>query len=341
MMHGLEIFWYIVVAAAAIGYVVLDGFDLGAGMIHLFTKKDEERRLMLNAIGPVWDGNEVWIIIVGGALLSGFPAGYAMLCSAFYTPFMIFLAGIIFRAVALEFRSKLESTTWRKTWDVLYSLATYVITVVLGVLLGNLVSGIPINDEGIFIGTFWGFFTPYTILMGISAIALCMMHGSIYICMKTEGDFQERVKKWAISSTVFFIIAYVTLSIATITFMPHMLHRMQKWPWLYAFGLVALVCIINIPRELHKNRHGWAFLSSIFSIAFLFVLYGLGIYPHIVRSTINTMQNSVTLYNAASTKLTMTILLIMVCIGLPLVFGYGWWIYRIFRGKVKLDSTSY
>lgn len=341
MMHGLEIIWYSVIAASAIGYVVLDGFDLGAGMLHLFTKKDEERRIMLNAIGPVWDGNEVWIIIVGGAMLAGFPAAYATLCSAFYVPFMIFLAGIIFRAVALEFRSKLEKTSWRKTWDVLYSLATYIITIVLGVLLGNLVKGIKLDGEGVYIGTFWDFFTPYTILMGITAVALFMMHGSIFLCMKTEGDFHNRIKSWAVSSTIFFIIAYVTLSIATLTFMPHMLIRMQKWPWLYVFGLLALICIINIPREIHKNRIGLAFLSSIFSIAFLFVLYALGIYPHIVRSSINTMQNSITLFNSASTRLTITILIVIAGIGVPLVIGYGWWIYRIFRGKVKLDSSSY
>lgn len=340
-MHGLEIFWYCVIAASAIGYVVLDGFDLGAGMLHLFAKKDEERRIMLNAIGPVWDGNEVWIIIVGGALLAGFPPAYATLCSAFYTPFMIFLAGIIFRAVAIEFRSKLEKTGWRTMWDILYSLATYVITIVLGVLLGNLVKGIPLNSEGEYIGGFLDFFTPYTILMAITAIALFMMHGAIFLTMKTEGDFHNKVRDWAISSMVFFIITYIALSIATLTFMPHMLLRMQSWPWLYMFGLAAMLCIANIPRELYKNRNGFAFLSSLFSVTFLIILFGLGLYPHIIRSSVNTMQNSITVFNAASTRITMIVLLIIVSIGIPLVVGYGWWIYRIFKGKVKLDATSY
>ncbi len=340
-MHGLEIIWYCVIAVSAICYVVLDGFDLGAGMLHLFAKEDKERRIMLNAIGPVWDGNEVWIIIVGGAMLAGFPAAYATLCSAFYTPIMLFLAGIIFRAVAIEFRSKLENARWRKIWDVLYSVATYVITLVLGVLLGNLVKGIPLSEDGRYLGTLWDFFTPYTILVGITAIALAMMHGALFLLMKTEGEFHDKIKSWAKSAMVFFIITYVTLSIATLTFMPHMLIRMQKWPWLYLFGFAAMLCVANIPREMHKNRNGMAFLSSMCSIAFLFVLYGVGMYPQIIRSSVNTMQNSVTVFNSASTHITMTILLGIVAIGVPLVLGYGWWIYRVFRGKVKLDSSSY
>lgn len=340
-MHGLEIFWYTVIALSAVCYVVLDGFDLGAGMIHLFTKKDEERRIMLNAIGPVWDGNEVWIVIVGGALLAGFPPAYATLCSAMYTPFMIFLCGIIFRAVAIEFRSKLEGKAWRQFWDVTYSIATYVITIVLSLLLGNLVTGIPIDHEGVFHGNFWSFFSPYTILMAITGVALFMMHGALYLSMKTEGEFYNKIRSIATSSMVFFIITYVSLSIATLTFMPHMLLRMQKWPWLYLFGLAAMLCIANIPRELYKNNNGKAFLSSMFSIAFLFILFGLGLYPHIIRSSIDPMQNSITVFNAASSKLTMTILLIIVIIGIPLVIGYGFWVYRIFRGKVKLDANSY
>ena len=161
-MNDLVFLWYLVVCGASVAYVVLDGFDLGVGMLHLFTKKDEERRLMLNAIGPVWDGNEVWIVIVGGALLAGFPAAYATLCSAFYTPLMIFLAGIIFRAIAIEFRSKLPHSKWRSCWDWVFFLGSFIIAFVLGVLLGNLVRGIPLDHEGEFLGTFWGFFTPYT-----------------------------------------------------------------------------------------------------------------------------------------------------------------------------------
>ncbi|MCH9630825.1 MAG: Cytochrome bd-I ubiquinol oxidase subunit 2 [Chlamydiia bacterium] len=340
-MFTLELIWYCVICLSVVAYVILDGFDLGVGMVHLFTSHDEERRLMLNAIGPVWDGNEVWIIIVGGGLLAGFPAAYATLCSAFYVPFMIFLAGIIFRAVSIEFRSKLHSMRWRHFWDAMFSISSYVISFVLGVLLGNLVKGIPIDAEGVFHGSFWSFFTPYTILMGITGIALFMMHGCIYLAMKTEGEFHNKVSVWSISTMVFFIISYVTLTLGTLTFMPHMHDLMREMPYLYAIGLCAMLLIANIPRCLRKHEGGWAFLSSAGAIFFLLVLFGMGVYPNLIRSSMDPVLNSITLYNAASSKYTLRIILTVAGIGVPLVIAYGWWIYRIFRGKVKLDTWSY
>ena len=253
-MFTLELIWYSVICLSVVAYVILDGFDLGVGMVHLFTSKDEERRIMLNAIGPVWDGNEVWIIIVSGGLLAGFPGAYATICSAFYVPIMIFLAGIIFRAVSIEFRSKLESVRWRHFWDAMFSISSYVISFILGILLGNLVMGIPIDVNGVFHGTFWSFFTPYTILMGITGIALFMMHGCIYLVMKTEGEFHDKVSVWSISAMVFFIITYVTLTLGTLTFMPHMQDLMREMPYLYVIGLVAMLLIANIPRCLRKKK---------------------------------------------------------------------------------------
>lgn len=340
-MMNLEILWYLVVCISAIAYVVLDGFDLGAGMLHLFTKKDEERRLMLNAIGPVWDGNEVWLVIIGGALFAGFPRAYGVLFSAFYTPFMIFLAGIIFRAAAIEFRSKLESKRWRNTWDILYSLATYIITFILGVLLGNLVVGIPLDKNGVFSASFLIFFSPYPLIMGVTSISLFMMHGAIFLLMKTEGDFHTKLREWTFRSMTFFIISYVSLSMATLTFMPHMLTRMRAMPYLFILGIIAMLLIANIPREINKGHDGRAFLSSIFSMFFLFILFGIGLFPQIVRSSIDTEINSLTLYNSSSSSFTLKILMIIVIIGIPLVLAYGFWIYRIFRGKVKLNSSSY
>lgn len=337
----LEIIWFGVICAAAVAYVVLDGFDLGVGMLHLFAKKDEERRLMLNAIGPVWDGNEVWIIVVGGALLAGFPAAYATLCSAFYTPIMVFLAGIIFRAVAIEFRSKLTHTRWRKTWDVVFSLGSFLIAFVLGVLLGNLVQGIQIDAEGVFTGSFWDFFTPYTILTGLTAISLFTMHGAIYLNMKIEGPLHDKTRQWSVISTVCFMITYILLTVATVMYMQHMVDRVQGKGNLYWIGILAMLCIAMIPYLLRRKNDGWAFLTSCFSITLLFVLFGLGIYPELIRSSINPEVNSITIFNSASSDLTLTVLLIIAGIGVPLVLAYGFWIYRIFRGKVKLDHSSY
>lgn len=337
----LKILWYFVLCTSVVAYVVLDGFDLGVGMLNIFTKKDIERRIMLNAIGPVWDGNEVWIVIVGGALLAGFPAAYATLCSAFYTPLMIFLAGIIFRAVAIEFRSKLPHSKWRSCWDWVFFLGSFIITFVVSVLLGNLVVGIPLDEHGDFFGAFWTFFTPYTILVGITGIALFMMHGAIYLNMKTEGEFHEKARKWSTRCMIFFIIAYVCLTLATLIGKPHMNLPMKDMPYLYAIAVLAMLCIANIPRMLRKRFDGWAFVSSCFSIAFLFALFGLGTFPILIRSTVNPDFNSITIYNSASTEVTLKILLIIAGIGVPLVLAYGFWIYRIFKGKVKLDKSSY
>jgi cytochrome d ubiquinol oxidase subunit II len=340
-MIDLQILWYGVLCVAVIAYVVLDGFDLGVGMLHLFTKEDIERRLMLNAIGPVWDGNEVWIVVVGGALLAGFPPAYATLCSVFYTPLMMFLAGIIFRAVAIEFRSKLHHGKWRNCWDWVFSLGSYMITFVVSVLLGNLVDGIPLNAEGDFSGSFWIFFTPYTVLMGITGIALFMMHGAIYLNMKTEGKFHQKMRKWSTRSMVFFIVTYICLTLATVIGKPHMHIQMKSRPYLYGVAILAMLCIANIPRMLRKTWDGWAFISSCFSITFLFALFGIGTYPVLIRSSIDPVNNSLTIYNASSSDLTLKILLIIAAIGIPLVIAYGFWIYRIFKGKVKLDASSY
>lgn len=337
----LAIIWFGVICLSAIAYVILDGFDLGVGMLHLFTKKDEERRLMLNAIGPVWDGNEVWIVIVGGALLAGFTKAYAVLCSAFYIPIMIFLCGIIFRAVAIEFRSKLPQKAWRSTWDVIFSLGSFIITFVLSVLLGNLVEGIPLDSEGNYYGSFWSCFTPYTLIMGLTGIAIFMMHGSIYLNMKIEGEFHKKTKEWTQKTMVFFIITYILLTVATLMFNPHMLSRAKTTPWLFLIGFLAMLSIANIPRMIKKEKTGWAFISSSTSLALLFSLFGLGMYPIIIRSSLDPQVHSITVFNSASSEGTLKILLIIAGIGVPLVLAYGYWIYRIFSGKVKLTSTSY
>lgn len=337
----LAIIWFGVVCLAAIAYVILDGFDLGVGMLHLFTKKDEERRLMLNAIGPVWDGNEVWIVIVGGSLLAGFTKAYAVICSAFYIPMMIFLCGIIFRAVAIEFRSKLPQRAWRTTWDIAFSVGSYVITFVLSVLLGNLVEGVPLDKEGNYYGSFLSCFTPYTLIMGLTGIALFMMHGSIYLNMKIEGEFHQKTKEWTQRTMVFFIITYVILTVSTLIYNKHIVHRAQYAPWLFVIGVAAMLSIANIPRMVKKEKTGWAFVSSSFSLALLFSLFGLGTYPVIVRSTLDPEMNSITVFNSASSEGTLKILLIIAGIGIPLVLAYGYWIYKIFSGKVKLTSSSY
>lgn len=340
-MIDLAILWYLVLGAASIAYCILDGFDLGVGALHLFAKNDRERRIFLNAIGPVWDGNEVWIVIMMGGLFAGFPNAYATIFSGFYTLFMFLIAGLMFRACAIEFRSKRESPLWRSFWDVIFSISSILVGLVIGLLLGNMIEGIPINAQQEYVGTFADFFRPYSIIVAITAMSLFAMHGTIYLTMKTEGAAHKTVRLWVYPAILVFIFFYLVTTAATIVYMPHMIQHIFSMPWTIVFPILALLAILNIPRLISHGKDGWAFVFSSLSIVFLLILFGLGTYPTIVRSTLDPETNSLTIFNVASSFATLRNLLVVVAIGLPLVFAYGFWIYRIFRGKVKLESSSY
>lgn len=336
-----EILWYGVIGISVLFYTVLDGFDLGVGMLHLFGRNDLERRTFLNAIGPVWDGNEVWIVIVMGALFAGFPNAYATVFSGFYSLLMFLIAGLIFRAVAIEFRSKRESFAWRQLWDTVFFFSSFVVAFVLGMILGNTVEGIPLDDQQNYVGTFADFFRPYSLIMGMAAVSLFSMHGAIYLTMKTEGEAHETVRRWINPAIIFFFFWYGVVTIATLLYMPHMTHRLQQYPALLIFPFISFLSILNVPRLVKKGKDGWAFIFSAASIGFLLILFGLGTYPVLVYSTIKPATHSLTIFNACSSPKTLWILLTVVAIGVPLVLAYGFWVYRIFRGKVKIDKMSY
>lgn len=337
----LQFIWFTVFVILATGYAILDGFDLGVGMLHLFSKSDHERRLMLNSIGPVWDGNEVWLVTAGGALLAGFPDVYATLCSAFYIPIMILLAGLIFRAVAIEVRSKRPMSWWRWTWDIFFSLASLVIAFGLGIIMGNLIRGIPLNDVKEFTGDFLDILHPYSILIGILTVTVFFMHGAIFILMKTEGELHEKMRSWVNPSIILFIITYATATMATLIYMPHMVKAIQDRPIFFAIAILNMLAIANIPREIQRGRDGWAFISSCANIALLMGLYGVGTYPNAIRAINDPAGLSLTIYNASSSQKTLGILLIIAVIGMPLVVSYTTAVYWIFKGKVKLEPTSY
>lgn len=337
----LETLWYAVICIAILFYAVLDGFDLGVGALHLFARNDTQRRTFLNAIGPVWDGNEVWIVIVMGGLFAGFPNVYATIFSGFYTLLMFLIAGLMFRAAAIEFRSKTESVSWRSIWDCVFCISSILVAFVLGLLLGNMVEGIPLDASQDYVGDFADFFRPYSIIVGITAVALFAMHGATYLNMKTEGESHEVVHRWINRTITFFLIMYVVLSTATLLYKPHMAIRLKETPLLLIFPFLSFLSILNIPHQVKKKNDGWAFVSSSASIAFLLILYGLGTFPTIVPSTIDPLNNSLTIYNTASSQKTLSILMVVVMIGIPLVLAYGFWVYRIFRGKVVLEKSSY
>lgn len=340
-LSELQVIWFSIFVILMTGYAILDGFDLGVGILHLFSKEDRERRLMLNSIGPVWDGNEVWLVTGGGALFAGFPPIFATICSSFYDPIMMLLAALIFRAVAIEVRSKSPSALWRWTWDVLFALGSALIAFLLGVLMGNLIRGIPLGPNFEFQGSLDVLLNPYAMLVGVMTVALFTMHGSIYLMMKTEGDFHTKMRAWVNPSIIAFILFYLLTTIATLIYMPHMVSAFQARPLIFAVVVVHIFAIANIPRCIALGQDGRAFISSCTNIICLMALYGIGTYPYVVRAISDSSELSLTIYNASSSQMTLEILLLMALIGVPLVITYTVGIYWVFRGKVRLDRFSY
>src|SRR5215469_8990529 len=340
MNLNLNIIWFVLVGVLFTGYAMLDGFDLGIGTLHLFTKKDEERRLMINSIGPVWDGNEVWLVTGGGALFAAFPNVYATVFSGFYLAFVLLLFALIFRAVAIEFRSKQPMFWWRQMWDISFAAGSILSALLIGVAMGNIAMGIPIDADGEFAGTFLGLLKPYPLLLGVTTVALFMMHGAIYGTMKTEGELHDKLRRWSMNCIIFFVICAATTTMATLLYVPHMEARVRAHPALFSIVLLNMLSIANIPREFNRGKDRLAFFSSCATMVTLMALFGINQYPDIVYSSPNP-ENSLTIYNAASSQKTLGIMLIIACIGVPIVLAYTACVYWIFRGKVKLNRSSY
>lgn len=337
---NLNAIWFVLIGVLFTGYAMLDGFDLGVGALHLFTKTDDDRRLMLNAIGPVWDGNEVWLVTGGGALFAAFPNVYATVFSGFYMAFVLLLVALIFRAVAIEFRSKQPMRWWRQMWDIGFSAGSVLSSLLIGVAMGNIAWGIPIDARGEFAGTFWSLLGPYPLLLGITTVALFTMHGAIYALMKTEGPLHDRLRGWINNCVIFFIICYAMTTMATLLYVPHMAARVRANPWLFSIAVANMLAIANIPREIHLGRDWRAFLSSCAAMATLMGLFGLEMFPNLVLSH-PVPAHSLTIYNAASSPKTLGIMLVIAVIGVPIVLAYTASIYWIFRGKVRLGQMSY
>ncbi len=333
--------WFLVVGGLFSGYAILDGFDFGAGALHLFLLKEEERRIALNAIGPVWDGNEVWLVIGGGALFAGFPVMYATLFSAMYTPFMLFLVLIIFRAISIEFRGKEPGKLWRKTWDVSYFVSSILLGFLLGVVLGNVLQGIAIDENFKYHGEgFFDFLNPFAILVGLTAVALFTVHGAIYLLLKTEGRLYLKLILLLRRAIAIFIVFFMATSAYMLIFIKHLSADFFTDPLLFLPPLLTMLSVANVPRLAYKQRYRSAFLFTTLTIALTFVLVAVELYPVLLYSTISPQYN-ITIYNAASSLKSLKIMLTIVAIGAPLVLAYTIFVYRTFWGKVKLDKHSY
>lgn len=332
--------WFLLIGILLMGYAILDGFDLGVGILHLFSRGDLERRTLMNSIGPVWDGNEVWLVTAGGALFAAFPHAYATSFSGLYLAFMLVLMALIFRAVALEFRSKEPMRWWRSMWDAAFSAASFLASLLFGVAVGNLILGIPVGADMEYQGGFFNLLHPYALLVGVFNVSLFALHGSIYLYMKTEGELQQKIRGWIWKIFPVFATLFVITTLATLVRVPTMMLNLKQFPFMWVIAALNVLAIANIPRALYLGLPFRAFVSSACSIAALIALFGMGIYPNLIVSSLDPAWN-LTLYNAASSQKTLKIMLIIAIIGMPFVIAYTASIYWIFRGKVKLDRFSY
>ena len=263
----LNTIWFLLVAVLIIGYAILDGFDLGVGVLHLFTKNEEEKRINLNAIGPVWDGNEVWLLTGGGALFAAFPIVYATVFSGFYIALMLLLLALILRAVSFEFRGKIESNGWKKLWDFAFGIGSFLPAVLFGVAVGNILRGIPIDGNGMFTGNFFTLLNPYSILVGVLSLVLFTMHGSIYMTIKSSGNQLERMKNIAPRLWIVFIIVYVLVTLYSFFAAGFLFASILSNPLFWIFFILMLIAIIYIPVALKSEKFGRAFFSSSLTIA--------------------------------------------------------------------------
>jgi cytochrome bd ubiquinol oxidase subunit II len=336
----LNLLWFVLLGVLLAGYAILDGFDLGVGIIHLIARNNEQRRLMINSIGPLWDGNEVWLVTFGGAMFAAFPYAYATVFSGFYTAFMLLLFALIFRAVSIEFRSKRESKAWRSFWDWSFFAASALATLLFGVAAGNALIGIPIDAQGNFTGSFFTLLRPFPILVGLLTVSFAAMHGSIYLYVKTEGEIQKLVHPWMWRTFGFSLIFYMLTTIFLLSIKPDATHNFITYPWSWAFVVLSIVAFANIPRAIFLGRPFYAFLSSSTTIFSLVFLFSFTLYPNLVASSLSP-DNNLTIFNAASSHKTLGIMAIIALIGMPFVLAYTIAIYWAFRGKVKLTEHSY
>lgn len=337
----VTIVWFGLLGFLICGYAILDGFDLGVGILHPFVARDDrQRRLVMNSIGPLWDGNEVWLVTFGGALFAAFPVAYATVFSSFYEAFHLLLVCLIGRAVSLEFRSKVSSKRWRKIWDAGFFLSSFGGAMLLGIAAGNIMSGMSLSQGYIYEGSLLEQLHWYPLLVGALTTCLFALHGAIYLYLKTEDDLQEQVRRSITPLFVGFGLLYLVVTIATWLHAPHATANLAKYPVLWLIPVLNVLAVLNIPRAMHLQKPGYAFFTSSMVIVAFAALFSIAIFPNLMLSSLDP-RYTITVYDARSSEKTLNIMLVIAAIGMPLVMTYTYIIYWTFRGKVRLDSNSY
>ncbi len=334
---NLNILWFILIAVLFGGFFLLEGFDYGVGILLPFLgKDDEERRSIINTIGPVWDGNEVWLLTAGGATFAAFPQWYATMFSGFYLPLFLLLLALIVRGVAFEFRSKDEAPLWRKTWDWAIFIGSLVPALLLGVAFCNIVRGVPIDANHQYVGGFFNLLNPYALLGGLTAVAIFALHGAIFLSLKTTGELLERARRaarrlWlpAVALSILFTIGtYLSTDIVKEL-------GINPGP----VPVLAAVALLAAGWFIRQRREGWAFVMTCLGIAASFTTTFLILFPRVMVSSLNP-EWSLTIYNAASSAYTLTVMVIAAAVFVPVVLIYQGWSFWTFRKRVETKTET-
>jgi len=344
---SLQLVWFGLIGLIMAIYAATDGYDLGVGVLYPFlARTDEERGVLRQSIGPVWDGNEVWLLVLGGALFGTFPLAYAIALSAFYLVIMLVLFGLILRAVSLEFRSH-SSGGQARLWDAAFFVGSFLPALLFGVAVGNVVRGIKLGpgtggQPGDFVGSFSSLLNPYALLVGLTGLAAFVSIGASWAAFKTEGALQERAaraRSWAQAVLVVLLVlttVYTALDSATKTQLSDGLSRAMGW-----VGVALLVAGLGYGRwAMVAKKDGEAFVGAMTTIFGLMAIGEAGLYPDLVRS-LDAGAQAVTIHNASSSHLTLTVMLVFALVALPVVIAYQVYVQRIFSGRVGLEDVEY
>jgi cytochrome d ubiquinol oxidase subunit II len=326
--------WFLLIGVLLAGYSILDGFDLGLGVLFPFLAKNEQdKTALVGTIGPVWDGNEVWLLTGGGALFAAFPHAYATVFSGFYLALMLVLFALILRAVSLEFRT--HDAARRKMWEAAFVGGSFVPALLFGVALGNVVGGVPIDSRMEYAGSFFTLLRPLPLVFGLLGLAAFLMHGAAWAALKTDGELQARARRTAGTMALAVGILYVVSFAAVCVYLPAALGRFPAW----IFAALVWLSLGLFHAALKRRKDGWAFLFSSAAFLSLWGTVGAVHYPNLVRATDPGL--SLTVVNASSSALTLKVMLIIALVGMPLVVGYTIYVYRVFKGKIGTDGPGY
>ncbi len=339
-MEALETVWFIIIAVLFIGYFVLEGFDFGVGILMPFLgKTDLQRRVIINTIGPHWDGNEVWLIVAGAGMFAAFPGWYATLFSGFYLPLFLLLVGLIIRGVAFEFRSKEEDRRWRSLWDWALFAGSFIPALLWGVAFSNFVLGVPINQDQIYVGGFWNLLNPYALVGGLVTLTGFTLIGAVYLTLKTTGDLRERARQAALWLWLPAVVVLVVFTIMTYL-LTDILTKLGVNPGAVPIG--ALLTLLISVWFIREKREGWAFIMLASSIILATATAFLLLYPRVLISNIDPAF-SLTIFNTSSGPTTLRTMTIITLIFMPIVLAYEAWSYWVFRKRLseKAEALEY